>query len=483
MPRLSVSVQRTFFMKQVSQINNIIKWGVIGCDLLVLNLLLWLFYSGCDFGFSPLGIISGREYILISNLCYLFCVALFPPILQMNDVRSDEIVRRVFNTVWWYAALVIFGTWFICKALDIFWMGILYYVILFLCLSVSRLVCRYLVKRMRRMGRNSKHVVFIGASSNMVELYKNLMGDPSCGYCVRGYFNDVENPDLPDEIPYLGEISQLNEYLEAPENHEIESVYCSLASNRSREILEIIDYCENHVKRFYSVPNVRNYLKRRMVMELVGDVPILYVHNEPLQEVGNRFIKRLFDVVCSGIFLCTLFPIIYVVVAIVIKLTSPGPVFFRQKRNGLNGKEFYCYKFRSMKVNALADTLQATENDPRKTKFGDFMRKTNIDELPQFINVFIGDMSLVGPRPHMVKHTEEYSELINMYMVRHFIKPGITGWAQVNGCRGETKELYQMEERIRKDIWYVEHWTFWLDLRIMWMTVRNMILRNEKNAY
>lgn len=146
-------------MKQASQINNIIKWGVIGCDLLVLNMLLWLFYSGRDFGLSPVGVIGGREFILISNLCYLFCVALFPPILQMNNVRSDEIVRRVFNTVWWYAALVIFGTWFISKTFEVFWTGILFYFLLFLCLSISRLVSRYLVKRMRRMGRNTRHVV------------------------------------------------------------------------------------------------------------------------------------------------------------------------------------------------------------------------------------------------------------------------------------------------------------------------------------
>ena len=190
----------------------------------------------------------------------------------------------------------------------------------------------------------------------------------------------------------------------------------------------------------------------------------------------------MFDVICSSVFLCTLFPFIYLIVAIITKLTSPGPVFFRQKRNGLNGEEFYCYKFRSMKVNAQSDTLQATEHDPRKTKFGDFLRRSSIDELPQFLNVLKGDMSIVGPRPHMLKHTEEYSELINQYMVRHFIKPGITGWAQVTGCRGETKELSQMEARIRKDIWYVENWSFWLDLRIMYLTVKNAI-HGEQNAY
>ena len=218
-------------------------------------------------------------------------------------------------------------------------------------------------------------------------------------------------------------------------------------------------------------------------MELLGEVPILYIREEPLRQIENRLGKRLFDIVFSSLFLLIFFPFIFLVVATIIKITSPGPIFFRQKRNGLNGKEFYCYKFRSMKVNAQADTMQAVKDDPRKTKFGDFMRKTNIDELPQFINVLLGDMSVVGPRPHMLKHTEEYSELINRYMVRHLIKPGITGWAQVNGCRGETKELYQMEERVRKDIWYVENWTFWLDLRIIWLTVRNMLMRNEKMAY
>ena len=162
-----------------------------------------------------------------------------------------------------------------------------------------------------------------------------------------------------------------------------------------------------------------------------------------------------------------------------IKITSSGPIFFRQKRNGLNNKEFWCYKFRSMKV---SDTLQATLNDPRKTKFGDFMRRTNIDELPQFINVLLGDMSIVGPRPHMLKHTEEYSKIINKYMVRHFIKPGITGWAQVTGFRGETRELEDMEGRVKADIWYMEHWSFLLDLYIMYKTVAN-VLHKDKQAY
>ena len=219
-----------------------------------------------------------------------------------------------------------------------------------------------------------------------------------------------------------------------------------------------------------------------MFFNMFGSVPYLSLYREPLSKVGNRMVKRLFDVCFSLVFLVTLFPIILIVVSIITKLTMPGPIFFKQLRSGINGKEFYCLKFRSMKVNDQADTLQATKDDPRKTKWGNIMRKTNIDEFPQFINVLLGQMSVVGPRPHMVKQTEDYSKVINEYMVRHYMKPGITGWSQVTGYRGETKELSQMEKRVDHDIWYMEHWSFSLDLYIIYKTVAN-IFTGDKNAY
>ena len=179
-----------------------------------------------------------------------------------------------------------------------------------------------------------------------------------------------------------------------------------------------------------------------------------------------------------------LFSIPMLVVAILVKATSEGPLIFKQERIGLGGKPFLMYKFRSMAVQKATEEQKAwtTPNDPRVTPVGKFIRKTSLDELPQFFNVLKGDMSLVGPRPHMLKHTEEYSHLINKYMVRHFVKPGITGWAQVTGFRGETKELWQMEGRVQRDIWYIEHWTFLLDLYIMYKTVYNVI-RGDKEAY
>ena len=306
-----------------------------------------------------------------------------------------------------------------------------------------------------------------------------MTADPTSGFKVVGYFAEHPSDNYPKECCYLGTPQEVIPYLK---KSKAEQLYCGLASSHSKEILPIISYCENNLIHFYSVPNVRNYLKRRMHLELIGSVPVLDIRQEPLAQPENRLAKRLFDIVFSLLFLCTIFPIIFIIIGLAIKITSPGPIFFKQKRSGEENKEFWCYKFRSMRVNKDSDKVQATLNDPRKTRLGNFMRKTSIDELPQFINVLLGDMSVVGPRPHMLKHTEEYSKLIDKYMVRHLVKPGITGWAQVTGFRGETKELWQMEGRVERDIWYLEHWTFMLDLYIIYKTVKNAV-KGEKEAY
>ena len=233
---------------------------------------------------------------------------------------------------------------------------------------------------------------------------------------------------------------------------------------------------------FMLVPTLRRYVKKQMKLDSIGDIPVFLMREEPLQYPFNKFVKRTFDILFSTVFLCTLFPILYIIIGIIIKADSPGPVLFKQKRTGLKGSDFVCYKFRTMRVNKDADVKQATKNDARTTKIGAFLRKTNLDELPQFVNVLIGNMSVVGPRPHMLKHTIEYSAMIDKYMLRHLAKPGITGWAQVNGYRGETKELIQMEKRVEYDVWYIENWSFFLDIKIIYLTVRNMI-KGEKNAY
>ena len=225
----------------------------------------------------------------------------------------------------------------------------------------------------------------------------------------------------------------------------------------------------------------QRYIKKGVSLVNVANIPMILFRDEPLEEPWNRTGKRLFDIIFSLLVLMLLSPL-YVLLAIAVKLSSPGPVFFKQKRTGKNGKEFYCLKFRTMKVNDDADRLQATKGDSRITKVGAVLRKTNLDEMPQFVNVLLGDMSVVGPRPHMVSQTEQYSKLIDEYMVRHLAKPGITGWAQVTGFRGETSDISQMIGRVKQDVWYIENWSFWLDVRIIFQTVFNMI-KGDKAAY
>ena len=318
----------------------------------------------------------------------------------------------------------------------------------------------------------------MGAGKNGMELYRVMKDDISSGFNILGFFDD--NLVLKDILPnYLGTTDQVEKY--ALEK-DIDEIYCTLPGTNDEKILRLLNFSEKNMIRFYMVPEIYRNIKKSMVMEILESIPLLTLRREPLQAFYNRALKRVFDIVFSLCILCTIFPFLYIIIGFLIKRSSPGPIFFKQKRTGLYGRDFECYKFRTMRVNAEADTLQAVKDDPRKTKIGDFLRRTNLDEFPQFINVLKGDMSVVGPRPHMLKHTEQYSALIDKYMVRHLVKPGVTGWAQVTGYRGETKTLEQMEGRVKRDVWYIENWSFFLDLKIIVVTLLNMC-RGEKNAY
>lgn len=452
---------------------------VVMGDLFVLTLL----YSGLYTiwpNFNVGAIFNGSywDMLLFNTICYIICVYRNGVTLHLRETRNRHIVSRVLrNNLKFAAVSIALITLAGYDSISTRFM-VLFHVLFFVMDILWRFLARYILRAYRRRGGNSLHCVFLGINETTHEIC-HTMSDKESGYRMMGYFNEKPDETISTYMPYLGHPDKIIAYLE--ENHP-HRVYCSLSSKEKNLIRQVIYWTENNFAHFFHVPQIRTYLQRRMWFGLVGDVPILSLHTMPLNNLDNRIVKRTFDLLVSGLFLITVFPFIYLIVGTIIKITSPGPIFFKQKRHGLNGKEFWCYKFRSMKVNKDADKIQATKNDPRKTKFGDFMRKTNIDELPQLINVFLGDMSLVGPRPHMLKHTEEYSALIDTYMVRHFVKPGVTGWAQVTGFRGETKELYQMEGRIKADIWYMEHWSFILDLNIIFKTFTNVI-HGEKNAY
>lgn len=422
-----------------------------------------------------------QRYLVIAILCYMPVAAFLPPIALRRVCSSDRIASNVFvtTTVHFVLFLLVVYLLRVNSVPRAYFLGV--YAVFTLMLLVERVSMFKYMTSVRRNGANLARVILVGNGEEMRELYYDLK-NTTYGLDIEGLFADPVEKALPEGVELKGTPSQAIDYLKENANH-IDAVYCSMASLDREKALELYSYCENNIIRFFMVPVFVNLTRRHMVTTQVGGSFVLAPREEPLRNMGNRAMKRALDLVVSSIFLLTVFPIIYVIVAAIIKCQSPGPVFFCQKRNGLYGKEFYCIKFRSMHVNADADKVQATEHDPRKFPFGDFMRRANIDELPQFINVFLGSMSLVGPRPHMLAHTEEYRKIVNRYMVRHWVKPGITGWAQVQGFRGETRYLSQMENRVHADIWYVENWTFWLDVRIIASTFFKTLLHKEENAY
>ena len=423
---------------------------------------------------------------VVCNLAMALSMWKFSTIIHLRMVSGGDILRKVFELT----VTQILIAYLIMKLIEvnrpIGWMLVDLGICQMLVMTVLRVLERLAIKQFRQLGMNTRTVTFVGDDSELSTLYTMLKGNPTLGYRVVGLYTNAnpiaEQDEKDNKIPVFGTVSDLIEAVEREEPLTLGDELYVCLSRREREKVKILsDYCDRHVIRFYYVPISVEQLGMRLKRELYEDMELFTTYEVPLEYPMHKSLKRLFDLVMSLIVLIVGIPLLPIV-ALIIKIQSPGPVFFRQERTGYNGKNFLCYKFRSMRVNKDADKLQATENDPRKFPFGNFMRKYNIDELPQFWNVFKGDMSVVGPRPHMLYHTEKYSQLIERYMVRHFVKPGITGWAQVTGYRGETRELWQMEKRVKQDIWYIENWTIWLDLRIIWMTFRTMVV-HDKKAY
>jgi putative colanic acid biosynthesis UDP-glucose lipid carrier transferase len=329
----------------------------------------------------------------------------------------------------------------------------------------------------RSKGYNFRRVVVVGTGNMAQKTLEVLESDLSYGFRVLGLFAEDDGKDKGERV--IGRLNELEDFIQS---NDLQEMYVALSSDSPEIIRKLIFLAEKYMVRIKFIPNFYSYTKGKQVsIDFYGRIPVMILRKEPLESSFNRLLKKLFDLVFSVLVIVFIFSWLFPILIILVKFSSPGPVFFRQKRTGEDNMEFTCLKFRTMRVNDLSDELQASAGDPRITGIGKFMRKTNLDELPQFFNVLSGSMSVVGPRPHMLKHTEEYSALIDNYLVRHFAKPGITGWAQVNGYRGETKELIDMKKRVEYDIWYIENWSFLLDLKIIWLTVWNMV-RGEENA-
>jgi len=448
----------------------------VAADLILLNVCLSVFRSAGELLVRSESSVDPALPFFSWNISYLICMAVLPPTIGRRSQQSNDIARNCFCS----GAVMVLVHYLIviwCRIdLPPAWQMMLVWLAVMLWMFLSRMFFRSLV----RAFSGARKVVFVGQSLTMSDLAGAMQADLTSRYDIAGYFGDGGSGDLLPHVSRLGTAAAAIPWLE---RHPCDELYCATGSLGEEQVRVLFDYCENHLVRFYGVPDSRHLLDMRMVVEMDGDIPIFTPRSEPLQALHNRFVKRTFDLVFSSLVLAFLFPPVLLFVAVMIKRSSPGPVFFTQWRDGLDGKRFKCIKFRSMHADGRADGRAATKDDSRKFPFGDFMRRRNIDELPQFVNVLLGDMSVVGPRPHAIWTTDAYRDAVNRYMVRLYAKPGITGWAQVNGRRGETRNDAEMAERVKLDVWYIGHWSFWLDLRIIVKTVLNMFGGERGNAY
>ncbi|MFV0566541.1 MAG: exopolysaccharide biosynthesis polyprenyl glycosylphosphotransferase [Flavobacteriaceae bacterium] len=346
-----------------------------------------------------------------------------------------------------------------------------YVVTIFFLITTFKFLIFFLLKRYRAvLGGNLRNVVVIGDTKKVRQLIDIFNKELHYGYKFKKQFL-VKDGDF-----------SLEETFKYVIDNEINEIYFSVAELSNRQINKIIDFADNNLRELKFIPDNKDIYSKKLKYEYYDYIPILSMRAIPIQEPVNQLAKRLFDILFSSLVIVGILSWLTPILALIIKWESKGPVFFKQSRNGFNYKEFDCYKFRSMTPNDNANLHQATKGDMRITKVGAFIRKTSIDELPQFFNVLFGDMSVVGPRPHMVVHTNMYAQKVDKFMVRHFVKPGITGLAQTSGFRGEIETDKDIINRVKYDIFYIENWSLLLDIKIIIQTFLNAI-KGEKKAY
>jgi putative colanic acid biosynthesis UDP-glucose lipid carrier transferase len=369
--------------------------------------------------------------------------------------------------------LIIFAFWGYYHNLNIYPITIFKYVLaVFLCITFFKFTIYYLLQKYRvSFGGNFRRTVILGDNKKTRALETFFTQNPEYGYVHVKTFSLKDRKGI-----------DLQSYFDAIINEEIDEIYCSISELTNQQVSEVSDFADNNLKILKFLPDNKDIYSKKLRYEYYDYLPILSLRTIPLEDFFNTVVKRFFDILFSSLVVVFILSWLTPVIAILIKLETKGPVFFKQSRNGFNYKEFDCYKFRSMTPNKDAHLYQATRGDQRITKIGRFIRKTSIDELPQFFNVLFGDMSVVGPRPHMVSHTYMYAKKIDKFMVRHFVKPGITGLAQISGFRGQIESDKDIIGRVKYDIFYIENWSLFLDLKIILKTFLNAV-KGEDKAY
>ena len=423
-------------------------------------------------GYFSFGIISEK-----SNLLYFFIYISSSWIVSTLLSEFYEVYRytRVTKILGLIAKqtilflLLVFAFFGFYNELSIQSISILKYIFLAMSfITIAKFSIYFLLKEYRKVFKgNLRKVVIVGLNKKTDQLRKYFNDNPDYGYQLVTIFDLKQFQNIEEIIKHISE-------------NEVDEIYSSIAELNNKELTSLIDFADNNLKILKFLPDNKEIYSKKLDFTYYDFLPILSMRRIPTDEPINLFVKRIFDVIFSLIVIIGVLSWLTPILGLIIKMESKGPIFFKQKRNGLDYKEFYCYKFRSMRPNPEAHLYQIKKNDPRVTRIGKIIRKTSIDELPQFINVLKGNMSVVGPRPHMVSHTHMYAEKIDKFMVRHFIKPGITGLAQVSGFRGEVEDDNFIINRVKYDIFYLENWSLLMDLKIVVKTVYNSLSGDEK---
>lgn len=446
------------------------QFFLFAIEFVLINLIFrWTFFSDSGGIFDPFG--NDLSLLYFFNVSWLVGVIAIRTYNMKNLEKMDRSFAGMLKTAGMQmflvmAYVIVVKNFYIPKTALFVNFG---YIIL--ALSCMRIAFRVWMQFFKPSSFTSKNVVVLGSGPLAVELRDFFDTQKLLGYKFKGFFKWSSNSDR--------YVNDLQKFCTDNDIHEIYYAH----SNLSKDLIhQIVQFADNNLIRFKFAMNFQGFLSRQAELEFLDSTPVFTYRKEPLESAWARFIKRSFDVVFSLLVICLVFPFVFPVVWLIMRITMPGPTFFGQPRSGRDNKTFTCLKFRSMTVNKDSGSKQATKDDARITKWGAFMRKTSIDELPQFFNVLVGHMSVVGPRPHMLKHTEDYGREINKFMVRHLVKPGITGYAQVSGFRGGTEDQKMMEERVRHDVYYLENWSLWFDIKLVFLTVYN-IFKGEENAY
>jgi putative colanic acid biosynthesis UDP-glucose lipid carrier transferase len=460
----------TRFYRFISYILFLIDWASIN----------FVIYFTFKFSVPDDSIFSNSYYLtffLIVNCSWIFTTIFLNVYNEINLFLFDAFGKTSLKSVSVFFLLIIAYVLFAGKYYPISFL-IHFIWILFVCLIFNRLIYLLLIQYFNASNYFQKRIIIIGFNETAANVIRLLEGD-FIGVKIIGICLDNEELSSSLTYPILGNIDNI---MSLAKEHNITDIYSTILPEEDPRIFSLMQAADQSFIHFRMIPNLDFFIKSAYHIDFIGPIPVVAKRREPLYESSNRIKKRLFDILFSLLVIVFVMSWLTPLISILILLETGWPIFFFQPRSGQSNQIFSCLKFRSMKLNQQSHSLQATLNDRRITRLGKFLRKTSLDEFPQFFNVLLGSMSIVGPRPHMLQHTEIYSQKVDQFMLRHFIKPGITGWAQVNGCRGETETIAAMEQRVFHDLWYLENWSLWLDLKIIFSTLLQVI-KGDQKAY